>query len=140
MSTDLGRVYSYRLTRAHVEWSVIREIISRYSSSWAACLHMPDSVEAECQEEHFHFVMLDLDPKKVDAMKKCIAKNFSSKGSCLHAGRFRDGDVLGAISYMKHDEFGAFYHSGEEFWKKFINESPSYVHVKASRKRIIPND
>jgi len=130
--------YQYRLTRPHTEWGVIREIITQYSPVFVVCLHMPDIEESECAKEHFHFALFGLTSRNADAMKQAIARHYNAKGNGLHAGLFRENHVRSAISYMKHDELGVFYHSGEDHWKQLINDAPVFVkglHTRGAPKK-----
>ena len=88
---------------------------------------MPDTEETECAKEHFHFALFGLSVRNVKSMKRSIARHYNAKGNGLHAGQFRENHVRSAISYMRHDESGVFYHSGEDYWKGLINDAPVFV-------------
>lgn len=124
---ELLMYYQYRLTRPHSEWDDIKEIILRFTTKYIVCLHTPDTEEDECAKEHFHFALFGLTDKNVVAMKLAISRRFNSKGNGLHAGLFRENHVRSAISYMKHDELGIFYHSGEDYWPILIDDAPTFV-------------
>jgi len=137
--TDLAPAqsyYAYRLTRPHLEWEKVRTIITKYSHDWLVGLHFPDEEELECQKEHYHFIFRDLDIKRVDAMKKCVATTFQAKGNGLHAGAWRDNHVSRAVGYIKHDERVTFYHSEQEHWPKLIEDAEVFEKRPDKRPRL----
>jgi len=117
--------YQYRLTVDHTDIGVVREFVSKYSSDWAFCLHLPDHDDAK---EHFHVVMRDFTQKTVDAFKAAVKRHYAPRiGNALHAGLFKHNHVSKAIGYFKHQDDVEIHHSGQDYWQDYVDNEPAFV-------------
>jgi len=126
-STDRPTNYfSYRLTRPHTDWPVIREIIDERAQNWLVVEHGADH---EVTKPHFHMIFLDLYPKCVDGLKLAFSRHFDEKGNGLHAGKWCKNDIIEAVSYMKHDSNAVFHASsvGADEWARLLDDAPIFI-------------
>jgi len=128
---DLMNYYSLRVTIPHIQYPKLQEVLVKYSKNFCACGHVADT---EVPHEHFHILFLDLDDKKIDAMKKALRTSFERQGNGFYAGTKRDNHVYKGLQYVKHDAEVFYKHRGSH-WQDYILESPDYD-LKTSDKKV----
>lgn len=114
--------YSLRLTIPHVDLPKIQDVIDKYSRNYCMCAHVADK---EVPHEHFHIFFLDLDDKKIDAMRKQLKIVFARQGNGFYSGKKMDNHVYKALQYVKHDAQVTYKHRGSH-WADYIAESPDW--------------
>lgn len=120
---QLMNYYSLRVTLPHIRIGELQEFLSAYTKNYCACAHNADD---EVSHEHFHILILDIERKTVEALRKQIKKHFGMSGNNFFAGSFRDNHVYKGLQYVKHDVDVRYYHRGSH-WQDYIDASPDYV-------------
>lgn len=115
--------YSLRVTLPHIRIGELQEFLSGYTKNYCACAHNADE---GVNHEHFHILILDIDRKTVEAMRKQIKKVFGRSGNDFFAGSFRDNHLFKGLQYVKHDANVRYYHRGSH-WQDYIDSSPDFV-------------
>lgn len=114
--------YSLRVTAPHTDLGKLQEVFDKYSRNYCACMHVADK---DVPHEHFHVFFLDLDDKKIEAMRKLLKTTFSRHGNGFLSGKKMDNHIYKALQYVKHDEHVTFKHRGSH-WETYISESPDW--------------
>lgn len=127
---DLMHYYSLRITIPFVQYPQLQEVINKYSHNYCAAGHVADD---EVPHEHYHILFLDLDDKKIDAMKKALRLSFGRCGNGFYAGTKRDNHVFKGLQYVKHDASVTWKHRGSH-WENYILEAPDYDHKAPNKK------
>jgi len=127
---DLLNYYSFRLTVPHKDYGQVQEILNKYSSNYCVAFHQPRPQTVSVGDnhdlnEHFHIIFLDLDDKKIDAMKKAFRMKFDRSGNGFYAGKKMDNHVYKALQYFKHDNNVEWKHRGAH-WQEYIDGSPDW--------------
>lgn len=125
-TASIDPYYSYRITLPHALASVLTALFDYHSSDWCAVMHFPDD-EKHCMKEHFHIAFRDFDLKKVDNLKKKVAKLTDAKGNALHAGKFWSNHISEAVGYFKHQAGCKYIHTPQPDWDILIRDTPAFV-------------
>lgn len=122
--------YTLRVTVPHTDLGRLQEIFNEYSRNYCMCLHVADE---KVPHEHFHILFLDLDTKKIEAMRKKLKSSYGRQGNGFFSGKNMDNHLYKGLQYVKHDEHVTFRHRGPH-WETYIAESPDWDQKEESKK------
>jgi len=129
--TNLLYYYSLRVTVPHVDLPKLEECISKYSKQYCMCLHVADK---DVAHEHFHIFFLDLELKKIEAMRKTLKQVFTRQGNGFLSGKMMDNHLYKGLQYVKHDASVTYKHHGSH-WADYIAESPDWDQKEVTTDR-----